>query len=120
DIAETQGISRSAVCKIIAKGAPSGSKEPKETRGRKQKLNDRQKRQIIREFSRNPDLTCSAVPKICNIQGADFVKLPTAPRLTEAHKAARVAFASKHLEASTDFSTWIFSDEKRFNLDGPD
>jgi hypothetical protein len=43
-------------------------------------------------------------------------KLP----LTKKHKQERLKFARRHLTAGTDFSRWIFSDEKSFNLDGPD
>jgi hypothetical protein len=43
-------------------------------------------------------------------------KLP----LTKSHRQTRLNFARRHLINRTDFSRWIFSDEKRFNLDGPD
>ncbi|RWS07764.1 hypothetical protein B4U79_02459, partial [Dinothrombium tinctorium] len=42
------------------------------------------------------------------------------PPLTAVHREARLSFASKHLTDSTDWSTVIFSDEKKFNLDDPD
>ncbi|KAF4647020.1 hypothetical protein FOZ61_004773, partial [Perkinsus olseni] len=108
--------------KVIAKGLPDDIVHTPETRGRKQKLTERQKREIMREFSRDPDMTCSKVVRLCKLEskGGTYAKLATVPRMTEAHKAARIEFASGHLAAGTDFSTWIFSDEKRFNLDGPD
>jgi hypothetical protein len=40
--------------------------------------------------------------------------------LDERHKNARVDFAKLHLQDRTDFSTWIYIDEKKFLLDGPD
>ncbi|KAF4753964.1 hypothetical protein FOZ63_010779 [Perkinsus olseni] len=133
EIGETQGVTRSAVSKVIAKGLPDDIVHTPETRGRKQKLTERQKREIMREFSRDPDMTCSKVVRLCKLEvstetvrrfiqskGGTYAKLATVPRMTEAHKAARIEFASGHLAAGTDFSTWIFSDEKRFNLDGPD
>ncbi|KHJ77147.1 hypothetical protein OESDEN_23233 [Oesophagostomum dentatum] len=41
-----------------------------------------------------------------------------APHLTDAHKTARCDFVKRNM--TTDWSTVIFSDEKKFNLDGPD
>ena len=41
-------------------------------------------------------------------------------KLSSTHKTNRVAFASRYLSQEEDFSKWIFSDEKKFNGDGPD
>ena len=40
--------------------------------------------------------------------------------LTKAHKAARLRFAEKHLTVQTDWTKIVFSDEKKFQKDGPD
>lgn len=40
--------------------------------------------------------------------------------LTDAHKQARLDFARAHMPWELEWSTVIFSDEKQFNLDGPD
>jgi hypothetical protein len=40
--------------------------------------------------------------------------------LEERHKNARVDFAKLHVQDRTDFSIWIYTNEKRFLLDGPD
>ncbi|UMM25849.1 hypothetical protein L5515_005500 [Caenorhabditis briggsae] len=45
-------------------------------------------------------------------------KLMSAPMLTDAHKANRLQFARNNM--ATDWDKIIFSDEKKFNLDGPD
>ncbi|KAL7723243.1 hypothetical protein ACLKA6_012750 [Drosophila palustris] len=47
-----------------------------------------------------------------------FSKMLKAPHLLPRHKEARLKFAEDHL--STDWNTIIFSDEKKWNLDGPD
>ncbi|KAJ0390208.1 hypothetical protein ATCC90586_011240 [Pythium insidiosum] len=40
--------------------------------------------------------------------------------LTAAHKTARIAWASEKMTRQQDWKRGIFSDEKKFNLDGPD
>ncbi|KAF4687800.1 hypothetical protein FOZ62_010947 [Perkinsus olseni] len=110
EIGETQGVTRSAVSKVIAKGLPNDIVHTPEIRGRKQKLTERQKREIMREFSRDRDMTCSKVVRLCKLEvstetvrrfiqskGGTYAKLATVPRMTEAHKAARIEFASGHL-----------------------
>jgi len=42
------------------------------------------------------------------------------PRLTEASRAERMAFATKHVHWMDEWNRTIFSDEKKFNLDGLD
>jgi transposase len=49
-----------------------------------------------------------------------YMKVKKQLGLSDEHKAARVIFARRHLKERTDFLKWIFTDEKKFNLDGPD
>jgi transposase len=47
-------------------------------------------------------------------------KIRRRPKLTEQHKADRLTFARQRLSEKFDFSTTVFSDEKKFRMDGPD
>ena len=47
-------------------------------------------------------------------------KLKTSPALTAMHKRKRVLFALAHISWVTEWNQVVFSDEKKFNLDGSD
>jgi transposase len=49
-----------------------------------------------------------------------YKKFKSKPKLTDAHKKARLEFAKKSIKDQVDWSKIIWSDEKKFNLDGPD
>ena len=49
-----------------------------------------------------------------------FTKTTPVPRLLPRHKKDRFAFAKKYRFWNDEWSNVVFSDEKKFNLDGPD
>ena len=49
-----------------------------------------------------------------------FSKLKKKPKLELRHAKARIEFAEKHIRNRTNWDKIIFSDEKKWNLDGPD
>ncbi|KAF0708485.1 hypothetical protein AaE_013194 [Aphanomyces astaci] len=51
---------------------------------------------------------------------AKYIKRRSGPRLTPQHKKDRVEFAARYLNQLDVMKTTMFTDEKKFNLDGPD
>ena len=105
--------------------------------GRPSKITEQFRRAVFRSVSRAPNerITASKLVKVYRpavgvrrvqqlMQEADYlpwVRMKTAPRLTQDHKEARIKWAKEQLHRSP--ARWlrtIFSDEKRFCLDGPD
>lgn len=51
---------------------------------------------------------------------AEYTKRKAKPGLKKQHKLRRLEFAKKYVDFGQSWSKVIFSDEKKFNLDGPD
>src|ERR1700733_1297105 len=101
--------------------------------GRPKAVNDHTKRLIWREAS-NSGVNCTKLMKDLSLPcsprttlrclhenpNLEFKKMVTRPELTEQHKVARVAWCLERLLWNEEWHHMVFSDEKKFNLDGPD
>lgn len=66
------------------------------------------------------DLKPWTIRRILTTLGFTYEKVEKILPLTADHKRARVEWAEEHLRTAFDFRTVVFTDEKRFTLDGPD
>ncbi|PIC17508.1 hypothetical protein B9Z55_023726 [Caenorhabditis nigoni] len=127
-IAQDLGKSLDVVNRFVKDPSHYGTKN---SPGRPSLLTIRDKRQILRKAS-NAVTTCTKIKSDLNlsvsnetvrrvIQKSNFIKyrkMKKAPKLTSIHRQKRLEFARKN--ARTDWTQIIFSDEKKFNCDGPD
>jgi len=101
--------------------------------GRKRKLDPRTVRNVRRHGSnqvtsagkirRELDLDCSdsTVLRVLGNSGyLAYEKKQTKPAINEDNVAQRLAFAEAHVQWDNQWNLVVFSDEKKFNLDGPD
>lgn len=101
--------------------------------GRKSSISNHVKRQIINLASNQNTstakikgelklpVTTTRVQQILTSSGLlTFKKCLSKPALNERHKSARLQFAKKYMSWVQEWKAVMFSDEKKFNLDGPD
>ncbi|EFO89454.1 hypothetical protein CRE_19968 [Caenorhabditis remanei] len=134
-----QGISNRQIAKTIGRThtiVNSFVKDPtgygtKKKSGRPSLLSQRDKRLIIRSASNNVD-SCRQIKSDLNLDVSSetvrrtiakskfikYRKMKKSPYLSNVHRVNRMKFARNHRR--TDFTKIIFSDEKKFNCDGPD
>ena len=122
--------SEAAIRNVLKKGEKYGVK--KKTKGHT-KLSNRDRNRIL-ELAGTGKFNASEIKKelglpITNkriaqiLRGSGhlkYIKKAKKPNLTPTHIQARLNFAKKHMAWRNEWDNVIFSDEKKFNLDGPD
>jgi transposase len=110
---------------------------PKKKRGAKCAISKREKTRIKRvcerlakneekvtskKIQKNCDLTVSTrtIQRTLKKMGYSYKKAKVELVLSKAHKTARVDISRAWIRDRVDWSTVVFSDEKRFSFDGPD
>jgi transposase len=122
--------SRHVVSNFLKKKGDYGKK--KKTKGNT-KITNRQKNQLIKlatsekftakELIAELDLPIkkARVCRILNDSGKlKYTKKMKAPFLKPHHKVNRLEWGRKYMNWTTEWAHVVFSDEKKFNLDGPD
>ncbi|CAO4371152.1 unnamed protein product [Caenorhabditis nigoni] len=130
DMARRIGKSRCSIRGYLRDPDHYGTKL-KNSSGRPRKLTIREERSIVRSVSNSPksinDVRQELNLKVCKNTVRNVIKrsgvivrqrMMKVPKLTDAHKVRRLDFAKTNM--ATQWKNVVFSDEKKWNLDGPD
>ena len=130
EIAKQLGRSRAVIQNFLKLRESYGAKKRS---GRPKILKDREIRRI-RSLAVNKKMSVRSISAelkgqakkstVHNVlkrsKNVKYVKMKTKPPLKKSHIEARLEFAKAHMAWKDQWISVVFSDEKKFNLDGPD